>query len=71
MRYTPVRGLNIFLTRAELLTEEHPMLHFEVSSRAQYGSLPTTDVRVAVPPGRETEAEALAERYPREFGLSP
>jgi hypothetical protein len=61
-RYTPVRGVNLFLTGVELQPGDPTVLQFAVSSRGRYG-LRTNEVRVAVPAGREAEAAALAERF--------
>jgi hypothetical protein len=65
-RYTPVRGLNLFLTRADVQPGDPPVLHFEVGSRMQYGSVRSNEVRVLAAAGHE--AEALAERFRRELG---
>jgi hypothetical protein len=66
-RYMPVRGFNLFLTRTDYQPGDPPVLHFEVGSRTQHGSVRTNEVRVLVPAGREAEAEALAERFQREL----
>ena len=67
-RYTPVRGFNVFLTAVEARPGAPAVLAFTIGSRTRYGTR-TTEVRVAVPAGREAEAATLAERFRREFGL--
>ena len=68
-RYTPLRGFNLFLQRVDLRPGAPAVLAFTIGSRTRYGSVRTTETRVAVPPGREDEAAELAERFRREFGL--
>lgn len=68
-RYTPVRGFNVFLVGVEARPGDPAVLAFTIGSRGRYGTR-TSEVRVAVPAGRETEAAELAERFRREFGLA-
>ena len=69
-RYTPLRGFNLFLEKVDLLPCAPAVLAFTVGSRTRYGTVRSSEVRVAVPPGGEAEAATLAERFRREFGLA-
>ena len=68
-RYTPLRGFNLFLGQVELKAGDPAVLTFTIGSRTRYGTIRSTEIRVAVPSGREAEAAALVERFRTEFGL--
>lgn len=68
-RYTPLRGFNLFLQRVALVPGEPSTLAFTVGTRTSSGGIRSTETRVAIPPGREDEAAALAARFRQEFTL--
>lgn len=68
-RYTPVRGMNLFLLDVTLQGGRPSVLQFTVGSRTRHGMMRPSDVRVLVPQGREGEAADVVARYCREFQL--
>ena len=68
-RYTPVRGMNLFLLNVALQAGSPSVLQFTVGSRTRYGTVRPAETRVLVPQGREGEAADLVARFHREFKL--
>jgi hypothetical protein len=61
--YTPIRGFGYWLANVALLGDQTPYVSFEITVQGRYGSTSTQSLAdVAVPPGREAEANDLVTR---------